>query len=76
MEWLRNKADKKILSKATGVFEIYSYPIKQINAVCNNWLLDHTSGILPIFTGNKDEYNGMIIEAVNRGKGYCAFMNS
>lgn len=44
--------------------------LKQSFELCNEWLLMHSDMLIPIYTGNKEQYDIIIQMAINTEHGY------
>lgn len=71
-DWERKmeKRIKKILKVADEVIYLAKNPNKQSFELCNEWLLKHSDMLIPIYIGNKEQYDIIIQMAINTEHGY------
>ena len=68
------KPDKKrynrVLKHADGVLAAPINETKRVNDLCNEWLVNTVSDVIPIYTGDKFNYLRLLEEVRMKGKGY------
>ena len=67
---IMKKRIKKILKAADEVVYLAKNPNKQSFELCNEWLLKHSDMLIPIYIGNKEQYDKIIQMAINTEHGY------
>ena len=64
------KRIKRILAKADEIVYLANKPNKRSFELCNEWLLKHSDMLIPIYIGNKEQYDKIIQMAINTEHGY------
>ena len=72
----KEKNYRKIIKLSDGVFTICCRPGKNTRKTINDWLIQHTSGVIPVYTGDRKFIKEMIDRALEMNKGYTCVYSS
>ena len=64
------KRIKRILAEADDIVYLANKPNKRSFELCNEWLLKHSDMLIPIYTGNREQYDKIIELAQNTNHGF------